>query len=458
MEEKMTVNEQTQSSVKKLMPCLLFLFVLSNLMVQAFVTVSPLIASNFNISASTASIQATITTMTLGIFSVIYGALSDYIPLKKLLLFGISILGLGSIIGFIFQGSYAMIVLARAIQTMGQAGISSLYLVTATRYLEGSTKIKYFAIFTACFQLAQAAGVLVGGIITTYVPWQVLLLIPLSAILFIPMVIKYTPIEEQREKKKVDIVGLSFFSGIIVFLTLFLDGLKIPYLATVIILAILFIVYINKNEEAFITPGFFKRNKKYIRALTIVVSIYLVQFSFSFLYTFIVTAGYKQPLSLVSYILLPAYIMATIVGGIGDKITNALGKFNTILLGMVMISGGLITAFFLISKGQIALSVAGILFFVGFNVLYSPLIDTVTGTLPPDEIGRGIGLNDLTINITGSLGVAVCGKLITFNGMNKFNLFSISENLVVYQNIFMLLALVSIIAICTFQVTRKKIG
>lgn len=192
MEEKVMLNEQIHSNVKKLMPSLLILFVLSNLMVQAFVTVSPLIATNFNISASTASIQATITTITLGVCSVIYGTLSDYIPVKKLLIFGISVLSFGSILGFVFQGNYGMIVVARAVQTMGQAAISSLYLVIASRYLEGSTKIKYFAYFTACFQLAQAAGVLVGGIITTYISWQLLLLIPLCSIVFIPIVMRYT--------------------------------------------------------------------------------------------------------------------------------------------------------------------------------------------------------------------------------------------------------------------------
>lgn len=458
MEKRSVMYDQVDSDVKKLMPCLLVLFVLANLMVQAFVTVSPLIATNFNISASTASIQATITTITLGVCSVVYGALSDYIPVKKLLVFGISVLSIGSILGFAFQGSYGMTVLARAIQTMGQAAISSLYLVIASRYLEGSTKIKYFAYFTACFQLAQAAGVLVGGIITTYISWQLLLLIPLFSILFIPAVMKYTPVEEQREKKKVDIIGLVLFSGMIVFLTLFVDGLRMQFLLIMLALLVIFMVYINRNKEAFITPTFFRENKRYIRALSIVIGIYLVQFSFSFIYTFVITDGYQEALSLVSYILLPAYIAATVVGGVGDKITNRLGRFNTILLGMMMITLGLFVAGLFISQGRVFLAFAGILFFVGFNTLYSPLLDTVTGTLPMDEIGRGIGLNDLSINISGSLGVAICGKLIASRVTEGVNIFSIDLQLVTYQNIFFILGIIALAAILSFQLSKKKLA
>lgn len=458
MEEKMLSNEQTNGDVKKLMPGLLILFVLSNLMVQAFVTVSPLIATNFSISASTASIQATITTITLGVCSVIYGTLSDYIPVKKLLIFGISMLSLGSVWGFVFQGNYGMIVVARATQTMGQAAISSLYLVIASRYLEGNTKIKYFAYFTACFQVAQAAGVLVGGIITTYVPWQVLLLIPLCSMLFIPLVMKYAPVEQQGEKKKVDFIGLILFSGMIVFLTLFVDGLRLPFLLVMIGLTFIFLFYISRNDQAFITPQFFKENKRYIRALTVVISIYLVQFAFSFVSTFVVTDGLKEPLSLVSYILLPAYIAAAIVGGVGDKITKKIGRENTILLGILLITVGLVLAGLFIGQGTLILGISGIFFFVGFNTLYSPLLDTVTSTLPSNEIGRGIGLNDLSINISGSLGVAVCGKLIASRATDKLNLFSTAANLSTYQNIFFLLSIVSLFALLIFQTSKKKLN
>lgn len=450
-------NSITDSNIKKLLLYLLILFVLSNLMVQAFVTVSPLIADQFKINASTASIQATLTTITLGLCSVIYGALSDYIPVKKLLVCAISILCLGSIIGFVMQGNYIFIVLSRVIQTTGQAAISSLYLVIASRYLKGASKIKYFAYFTACFQIAQAAGVMVGGIITTYIAWQILLLIPFISILFIPIVLKYAPKEEKREKKKIDILGLAIFSCLVICITLFVDGFQLLYLCGILCSTVLFLLYIKYHKDAFITPKFFHENKTYIRALSIVIMVYVTQFSFSFICTFIVTKGYQESLSIVSFILLPAYIAAAVVGGIGDKITKHFGEFKTISMGIASVISGLLIAMLFIDKGFLVLSLAGILFFVGFNTLYSPLLHTVTATLPQHELGRGIGLNDLAINISGSLGVALCGKLMTLTALQSNPIVS-QSSLAIYQNILCFLTVIAIVALLWFQSSKKHLA
>ena len=46
------MDVDNEKNTRKLLPCLLILFVLSNLMVQAFVTVSPVLAEEFHVSAS----------------------------------------------------------------------------------------------------------------------------------------------------------------------------------------------------------------------------------------------------------------------------------------------------------------------------------------------------------------------------------------------------------------------
>lgn len=454
------INERVLSKsekAKKLMPILLFLFVLTNLMVQTFVTVSPIVAEHFFISASTVSIIVTITTITLGVCSVIYGALSDFISIKKILITGIIMLVSGSLLGFIFQDSFIMIVISRAIQTAGQGSISAMYLVIASRYLEGITKIKYFAYFTACFQLAQALGVVVGGKLTEYVSWQGLLLIPLISIISLPIIIKYTPESDIKEKKKIDFVGLIIFSIFIIFITLYLNSENIKILLCTICSLIIFIIYISKNDNAFITPKFFKENKKYMRALSIVWIVYFAQFSFSFLYTFIIKDGYNESLGMVSLILLPGYIAATIIGGVGDKIINKIGSYNTIFIGIVSIIISILGTVFFIDKGTLVLSILGILYFVGFNTIYSPLINAVTGALPEKEMGRGIGLNDLSINVTGSIGVAITGKIVSMTSLPAAIVISKNTNFVTYQYAALLLALFSIASIIVLIRNRKKL-
>lgn len=447
--------KEEQNNVKKLMPCLMILFVLANLMVQAFVTVSPAMAQDFGISASTVSMTVTMSTIVLGVCSVIYGTLSDYIPVKRLLVFGIMAFALGSLIGLVFQNVFIMVVVARAVQTVGQAAISSLYIVIASRYTHGSEKIRYFAYFSACFQIAQALGVLAGGVIATYINWRMLFVISLVSIIFIPFVFKYAPVEARGETKKIDFPGILLFSAVIVIMTLLLNHTTAFLLITELVVTGIFFIYISKNNNAFITPKFFRQNKKYTKAIFLVFVIYLAQFAFAFLYTFIVSGLYDNALDLVSYILLPGYIAAAAAGVASAKIIKRIGSYKTVQVGILMIITGLISAGILMDRGKIVLSVAAVIYFVGYNVLYSPMLNIVTEALPEREVGRGIGINDLTINISSSIGVAICSRLMVSKAFGAAWLTRLGGELTVYSNIMFLLAVTGLASLLLLFTVMK---
>lgn len=437
-------------NIKKLMPCLLILFVLANLMVQAFVTVSAAMADEFGISASTVSMIVTMSTIVLGVSSVIYGTLSDYIPVKKLLMFGLLSFVIGSLMGLVFQKIFFMVVVARAVQTVGQAALSSLYLVIASRYTQGAEKIKYFACFTACFQIAQALGVLAGGVIATYINWKMLFFISLIAVVFIPAVIKYAPKEERGEVKRVDFPGILLFSAVIVLMTFLLNHTTV-YLVIMELIAVgMFLLYISRNKNAFITPQFFKNNKKYTKSIIVVFVVYLAQFAFAFLYTFIVSGLYNNSLEMVSYILLPGYIAAAAAGALSGKTIKRLGRYRAVILGILLVITGLVIAGLFMDRGKLVLSIAAVIYFVGYNTFYSPLLDIVTGALPEDEVGRGVGINDLTINISSSIGVAICSRLMVSKVVGSVGVAYLGEGLKVYSNIMFLLALAGVVGLILF--------
>lgn len=450
------MDETNRDNIKKLMPCLLILFILANLMVQAFVTVSPAIADEFKISASTVSLVVTISTIMLGVCSVIYGTLSDFIPVRKLLIFGMGMFVLGTVMGLVFQKIFFMIVVARAVQTVGQAAMSSLYLVIASRYSEGKEKIKYFAYFTASFQIAQALGVLAGGLIATYINWKMLFAISLISILFIPVIFRYAPREETGTVKKVDYVGMLLFSAMIVLLTLLFNQFTAGLLIAEILVTVLFMIYITKSSSAFITPIFFKKNKRYTLVISIVFVVYLSQFVFAFLYTFIVKELYGNALDLVSYILLPGYITAAAVGAMSDKTILKLGLFRTITLGITLIITALLITGVFMGQGKILLSITAIIFFAGHNTLYSSMIDTVAESLPKAEVGRGIGLNDLIINVSSSLGVAIGGKLMVTQGLNNIKFLPLNGQMNLYGNIMIIFAIIAIIGLVLFRKNMKS--
>lgn len=449
------MDDLNEKNIRKLLPCLLILFVLTNLMVQAFVTVSPVLAEEFHVSASKVSMIVTLSTVALGVCSVVYGTLSDYIPVKKLLLFGTAVFVSGSAFGLLFQNYFYMVVAARVLQTVGQAAISSLYLVITSRYTKGKEKLKYFAWFTACFQIAQACGVLAGGIFAAYVNWKALFVISLAAAAFIPVIWKYAPVENEGKIKHVDVVGIGLFSICMVAIMLMLSDFRLVYAGIEILMLAVFFIYISKKEDAFVTPGFFRENRNYTKTVILVFALYLSQFVFAFICTFVVSTLYPRSLDLVSYILLPGYIAAAVVGMNGDKITARLGRYQTISLGAFLIFLGLLSAAFFMDKGKIMLSISGIIFFAGYNTIYSPMLDTVTGALPSAEVGRGIGINDLTINISSSIGVAICSRFMMVNYLKQHMIAPVSESVYVYSNIFIILSLAAIISLISFRKSMK---
>ena len=454
---KTEVNKTESNHVKKIMPFMLIIFVLVTLMQHAFSIASPLMAEDFQISISTVSLQITISTVVLGVCSVIYGTLSDFLSIKKLLLFGIGIFLVGSVLGFVLQWSFYGVVLARALQTVGQASIGSLYLVMASRYLEGITKVKYFGYFTACFQLSQAIGVIGGGVISTYVRWSILFLIPLVIIFLIPSLLKNLPAEEPGGKKRIDWLGLILLGALVMCINLFFSQFAIVFLISAICLAIMLAAYIINSKNAFISVDFFK-NRRYMTAVGVIILLYFSQFAFSFLYSFFGKAVLKETLDVISYILLPGYLAAVIAGTLGGKITEKIGHFKTAMLGGSSIFLGLAGTALFMGCGRLAMSITAALFFAGYAVLYSPMVDIVVRTLPKNEIGRGIGFNDLFINISASVGVTIVGRILTdsvFSGIPAMNsLFNVNAD---YAGSMLLCAAIVVIALVTLLLNRKRL-
>lgn len=239
-------------------------------------------------------------------------------------------------------------------------------------------------------------------------------------------------------------------------MTLLLNHMTKKLLIAELVAIVLFLFYICKNEKAFITPKFFGENKNYTKAIGTVFMVYLSQFVFAYLYTFIVNDMYNNALDLVSYILLPGYIMAALAGAVGDKVIQKIGRYKAAVLGISMVCAGLLMAACLMDKGKILLSISAIVFFVGYNTLYSPVLDTVTGTLPENELGRGIGLNDLTINVSSSIGVAVGGKLMVTESVNAIKILPVNLHVNIYANIMLLFAVIALISLLLFRITMKR--
>lgn len=451
-----TVLLSTEDKVKKAIPLMMVLFVIASLLSKAFEIVSPSIANTFQIDASTSSLTVTFSTLGLGIAAIVFGSLSDFLTIKKLLYIGISIFLLGSILGFVLQQSFIMVVISRVLQSIGAASMSSLCLVLINRYLEGNIRLKYLGFFTAMFQLSSAIGVVLGGYISK-ISWPIIFLVPFISLIFLPSLIKFLPDEKSKESKKIDVFGLTLFSLFVSLLLIFFNRLNLIYLYITILILIIFFIYINKKENAFIDISFFK-NRKFLNALFVEFSLYFSFLILSFTFGFVLNSVYGVELSMVSWILFPSFIAATLMGMLSGKINNKLGKIAMIHLGSASLIIGLVINALFIEKSLLMLAIGAIFFASGYPLMYSSIVDNIISTLEPSQVGRGLGFVDLTMKTTQAIGLAVYSNLLNFSALNKFNLFNLKSTQVInYSNIWLIATLVVFLGLITYRLTIMRL-
>ncbi|PJM74675.1 MFS transporter [Bifidobacterium simiarum] len=407
------VDAVADKARKALFP-LLFVYLLGVLCLQAFNLVFEHIGTDLG-AVSQASLITAIPGVVLGIVCFVYGSLCDFVSLKKLTFVGLILLWVGCAFGFLLHGNLMLVIIARCIQTIGFQAAGSVYLVIVARYLKPESKLLYFGLFTAVFQLSTALGVLCGGLFSA-IDWSWLFLIPALSVLVVPLLLKDLP-DSASHGTRIDVIGFALFGAGALFLTLFFSDLTWPLIIASAVAFVGFAIYISRAKNPFITPAFF-RNTRWIKAVLLIVIFYSLNFSVTPLFNAAGSVIYGMSSTQVSLLLLPALILATVTGTLSGRIVDLIGRFRAILLAGTLMALGLVLsgAYLYLSAGSHTswpLAAAISVYYIGMAMTYSPVVDTVLGTLPPEQSGRGVGMNDLAMQGSGAIGIAIFGSMIS---------------------------------------------
>ena len=417
MADNTTVVEQdvddatNKMAIRALIP-LLITFVLGTLCLQGFNLVFQQVGADVG-APDQASLITAFPSLVLGIVCFIYGSLGDFISLRRLVTVGLIVLFVGSLFGFFanyfLPANLWTVIIARVLQTAGEQVAGSAFLVVATKYLKNSLKVIFFGLYTAAYQLSASIGVFAAGFLST-ISWQFLFLIPAVTIIFLPILLKNLP-DSNGSGDKIDTVGFVIFGVATAFLTLFFSYMSWWMIALAAVLFIGFGVYISKAKNPFITPAFFK-NTRWLMAISLIALFYFTNYVVSPFYNAIGGALYNMDSSQVSTYLVWAFVCAAIVGTSSGVIIGKIGRQAGIITAACLIMCGFAGAAFCVDKGFIPLTLCACVLYCGVGLLYSPVVSTVLGTLSTEESGRGVGLNDLVMNVSPSIGIAIFGSLL----------------------------------------------
>lgn len=401
---------------KAAVPVILFTFLFSLIIDNGFKFLNLPISQDLGLTTSEASLQATLAGIVIGIGAVVYAALADAVNIRSLLVLGVSLIAVGSIIGFVGQSVWILVLIGRVIQTAGLAASETLYVIYVTKHLPEKDQKTYLGFSTACFQLSFLFGTLAGGTIATYIAWPFMFLLALVSAVAIPVILRTVPTEE-NVRTHLDITGLVYIA---VFATsLVMWAQKIDTLTQwlwLIPAAVgmgLFVWHISSHPGALVRPDFF--NPRYTWSLITVLIVYSTQLGLTVIaLPFALNALHGLELDQVSYLLVPGYLVGTLVGVFSGAIGKVLNSRNTMAVALGCIIGALVLSAVFIDTAVWVLAVAVVLFSAGFAGMYAPLMNAALSHMPTAKRGLAVGFYNLTINIAIPLGIAYSAALVDF--------------------------------------------
>ena len=111
-------------------------------------------------------------TLTFGGFLLLGGRLADLLGRRRMFMLGLVLFSLASLAGGLAQ-SEGWLIAARAIQGMGAAIVSPAALsILTTTFAEGAERNRALGVWGAVAGAGGAAGVLLGGILTSGLSWR----------------------------------------------------------------------------------------------------------------------------------------------------------------------------------------------------------------------------------------------------------------------------------------------
>ena len=414
----MSVRTDSSSPVKFnprfAIPILLFLFVFCLVIDQGFKFMTKPMADDLGLDITTASLQVTLTGIVLAVGIVIYSTLADVMSMRKLLYISIGLIALGSLVGFVFQGSWPLVLTGRMIQTAGIAAAETLYVIYATKYFTGNEQKKYLGYSTAAFQFAGLVGVLASGVVATYLHWSVMFLLPVIALATLPF-LKRLPnkVDEATEESGgLDLLGLFLIAVIATGVILFIQAFNWLWLVPAVVAIAVFVWHIRTHGNAIVDPAFFK-NGRFITTLGVVFIMYTVYMGYVF---FVFPVAIPElhgmdPVS-VAFLMVPGYLCGALVGVFSGGIAKYLSSKQAIVLAISLsILALAMSALFI--ESTLWVLILGLAIYVSCDsLMYAPLISTAVQDIPPARNGVAIGFYNLVINIAFPVGAAYTAKLL----------------------------------------------
>lgn len=375
-----------------------------------FNIVLPTVIHDLQITAAQGSWIVTGYSLFLAISTVTMSRLSDFVPIRTLLIVGMTMFGIASLVGFL-STSYIVLLGARLVQALGSGASQALGIVMAARYIPLSRRGRAMASISLAASLAFGLGPIVGGVIAFQFGWHYLFILTGFVLFLLPIFYKHLP-REKIETGKFDYIGCLLIALSATTFLLFLTTLHFLYLIIGSASALLTIRHIRKVQAPFIQPELLQ-NFGYLKIIFMGFAAFATHFAALFSLPLLLAEVYElQPMQ-IGFVIFPGALLSAALAIFVGRLIDRFGTTSTMIVGNGFLLLSSVLFSFLTGLGTIMIMFIYLFMSIGFFTVTTSLSNELTRILPEKQIGSGLGLQQLTTLFGVGFGVSIAGLFIT---------------------------------------------
>jgi EmrB/QacA subfamily drug resistance transporter len=364
--------------------------------------------------------------VTFGGLLLLGGRAGDILGRRRVFVFGLLLFSAASLLGG-FATSEWWLLTARAVQGVGGAVIAptALALIT-TNFPEGAPRNRAFGVYAAMAGAGSAAGLLLGGILTTYLSWRWVLFVNVPIGILVAAAAPRVLAESPRRPGQIDVAGAVTGTSGVALLVYGLskaatgpDGVShwgdaqvLVSLAASVVLLVSFVL-IERRSSRPLLPMRLLADRNRSGAYLIMLCISTGLFGLFFFLTLFIqnVLGYSAIRSGIAY--LPFAIGVVIASGLASRLVPRIGPRPLIVVGAAAVAGGMFWYSRLTEHAGYAGQLLGptLVSSCGLGLVFVPLALVALHNVAEQDSGVASSLLNTAQQVGGAIGLALLGTV-----------------------------------------------
>jgi MFS transporter, DHA2 family, metal-tetracycline-proton antiporter len=371
----------------------------------------PSIIKTFHITADLGAWIISSYSIGYALSTMIYSRLSDSIPLWKLLMVGLTILGLSSVFG-IFARDFNTLLTVRILQSVGAGTMSGLGIVMASRYIPYNRRGRAITMISTGSAMAFGLGPIIGGVISEYFGFNGLFAFTCLILLVLPVLVRLLPKEEPKPLQ-FDVSGaiLTIVNAGTLLIAVMQRSL-FWFIGSLLSFAVHAWYLRRVKKETFINPKLFTK-KNYLKLTAVGFCVLVLNLGNLFLMPLALANLAGESAIAIGLTIAPGAILSVLLGRFVGQWIDRYGNIRFLLIGHSILAIVLAVFSFALEASPIVILCGYLCFSPSFSATLSALNNETSHIMPKQMIGSGMGLMQLIQFFGGAFSVAVCGLILT---------------------------------------------